>query len=156
MADSKGENRVSVSSPDECTVLTPHLQGSACGLSMSWLLPLSMSLNILVLMHDSTVSSVPKEEPTPAALEDRVADKLANTPLAGLQAPAEAHAALREQVHPVAARQQLRGRLHGRLLQALAPLYGQRLAVQEELAACRPALRRPQEPTSPSLCREMR
>lgn len=87
----------------------------------------------------------------PAALSDSIADQLANAPLAGLQAPAEAHAPLGEQVHPVAARQQLRSGLHGRLLQAQAPLYRQRLAIQEELAACRPALRHPHGATSLSL-----
>ncbi len=79
----------------------------------------------------------------PAALSDSIADKLAHSPFAGLQAPTEADAALGKQVHPVTARQQQRGCLHGRLLQALAPLYGQRLAIQEELAACKTAVRSP-------------
>ena len=92
------------------------------------------------------------EQAVPAALGDGIADELANPPFAWLQAPAEAHAPLGEEVHPVAARQQLGGRLHGRLLQAQAPLDWQRLAIQEELAACMPALRRSREPTSMSVC----
>ena len=60
MADSKGENRVSVSSPDECTVLTPHLQGS--GLWAVYVLASAvehaMSLNILVLISMTALSAL--------------------------------------------------------------------------------------------------